>query len=109
VPRIDACLAADRGVDLRQQRGRHLHEVDAASDARSGKAGEVADDAAAERDHEIAALDARADDLLADALEGGDALRSFARRDEDARGADAGVLERGFRRREMMRRDVLVA
>src|SRR6185312_14465339 len=69
VARIDAGLAADRRVDLRQQRGRHLHEIDAAAYARRGEAGEIADDAAAERDHQIAALDARADDLLADALE----------------------------------------
>ncbi len=60
VPRIDAGLAADRGVDLRQQRRRHLHEIDAAAHARRGEAGEIADDAAAERNREIAALDARA-------------------------------------------------
>ena len=49
-----------------------------------GKAGEIADDAAAERDHEIAALDARGDDRLAHVLERGVALRAFARRHDDA-------------------------
>ena len=62
---IDRGLAADRGIDLRQQRGRHLHIVEAAPHHRRGKAGEIADDAAAERDHQIAALDARRDDRLA--------------------------------------------
>ena len=69
VRRIDAGLAADRGIDLRQQRGRHLHEIDAAPHDRRGKAGEIADHAAAERDHEIVALDARRDQRLADLLE----------------------------------------
>ena len=54
---VDAGLAADAGVDLRQQRGRHLHERHAAHEGRGGEAGQVADDAAAEGDH--AASDAR--------------------------------------------------
>ena len=64
--RIDAGLAADRGIDLRQQRGRHLHEIDAAAQDRRGKAGEIADHAAAERDHQIVALDLRRDQRFAD-------------------------------------------
>ena len=48
--RVDAGLAADRGIDLRQQGGRHLDEVDAAQQRRGGKAGEIADHAAAQRD-----------------------------------------------------------
>ena len=59
--RIDPGLAADRRIDLRQQRGRHLHEIDAAAQDRGGKAGEIADHAAAERDDEIVALDLRRD------------------------------------------------
>ena len=48
---IDAGLAADRGIDLREQRRRHLHEVDAALVAGGREPGHVADHAAAERDH----------------------------------------------------------
>ena len=44
------------------KRRRHLHEVDPAPHAGRGEAGEIADHAAAERDHEIAALDARRDE-----------------------------------------------
>ena len=47
---VDAGLAADRGIDLRQQRGRHLHEGHAAHVAGGGEAGHVADHAAAQRD-----------------------------------------------------------
>ncbi len=47
---VDARLAADRGIDLRQQGGGHLDEVDAAHVRRGGEAGQVADDAAAEGD-----------------------------------------------------------
>ena len=49
---MTAGLAADRGIDLRQQRGRHLHEVDAALIAGGGETGQVADHAAAERQHQ---------------------------------------------------------
>ena len=41
----------------------------AAAHDRGGEAGEVADHAAAERDHEIAALDARREQRVADLLE----------------------------------------
>ena len=77
--RIDAGLAADRGIDLRQQRRRHLHVIEPAPHARRGKAGEIADHAAAERDDEIAALDARRDDLLAHLLERRDSSWSLRR------------------------------
>ena len=66
---VDRGLAADRRIDLRQQRRRHLHVVDAAPDQRRGKAGEIADHAAAERHHQIVALDPRRHQRVADALE----------------------------------------
>ena len=69
VLRIDAGLAADRGIDLRQQRGRHLDEIEAAPHARRREAREIADHAAAERDDEIVALDPRRDQRLADVFE----------------------------------------
>ena len=72
---------------------------------RRGKAGEIADHAAAERDDEIAALDARRDDRLADLLEVAKLLRAFAGRHDDARRvAMPAAVERGFRRGEMMAR-----
>ncbi len=53
---VDAGLAADRRVDLREQRRRHLHERHSALIDRRGEAGDVADDAAAERDQRRRAL-----------------------------------------------------
>jgi hypothetical protein len=47
---VDADLAADGAVDLRQQRRRHVHERDAAQERGGGEAGGVADDAAADGD-----------------------------------------------------------
>ena len=46
---VDGGFAAHGRVHLRQQRGGHLHEADAAHVARGGKASHVAHDAAAER------------------------------------------------------------
>ncbi|MCY1546275.1 hypothetical protein D9M68_822640 [compost metagenome] len=57
--RIDAGLAADRAIDLRQKRGRHLHEIHATPSNGGGKAGEIANDTATERNHQIAALQPR--------------------------------------------------
>ena len=44
-------LAADRGIDHRQQAGRQLYAVDAAHPAGGGKPGQVADHAAAQGQH----------------------------------------------------------
>ena len=46
---IDADLAADRAVHLRQQRRRHLDDRDAAEERRGRESGDVADHAAANR------------------------------------------------------------
>jgi hypothetical protein len=84
--RVDAGLAADRGIDLRQQRGRHLHEIDAAAQDRRRKAGEIADHAAAERNHQIVALDPGRDQRLGDLFETGIGLRTSPSSTTDARG-----------------------
>ena len=56
---VDGGLSADRGIHLRQQRRGHLDEGHAALVGRRGKAGEVADDAAAQRDQRGLAVAAR--------------------------------------------------
>ena len=94
--RVDAGLAADRGIDLRQQRSRHLHEIDAAAQDRGSKAGEVADHAAAERNHEIVALDLGCDQSLAHLFEDGIALGALAFLDDDVRRRNSGLRQRGF-------------
>ena len=59
---VDADLAANRAVDLRQERGRYVDERDAAQVGGGGVAREVADDAAAERDEGGRALGVRLDE-----------------------------------------------
>ena len=54
---IHADFAADGAVDLRQQRRRHVHDVDPAQVGRRGKASDIADDAASEADQGRAAVD----------------------------------------------------
>ncbi len=48
---VDSGLAADRGIHLRKQRGGNLHVADAALIARRREARDVADHAAAQRQH----------------------------------------------------------
>src|SRR5262245_39131502 len=76
---IDRGLATDGGIDLRQQGGWHLHIIESTADHGSRKARKVAHHATAERQHEIAALDAGLDQCLAHTLEHRKALRPFAR------------------------------
>ena len=82
-------LAADRRVDLREQRRRHLHEIDAALVARGHVTGEVADDAAAERDEAAVAMEARVDEAIDDGREGRQRLVPLAV------GKDHGIDARG--------------
>jgi hypothetical protein len=96
VPRVDAGLAADGGIDLREQRGRYLHmkRRTAARDT-GGKAGEIADDAAAERHDRVVALDAGGEHAVADADQVFEALRLLAGRQHERDGLDALRLQRG--------------
>ncbi len=103
---IDAGLAADRGIDLRQHGGRNLHEIHAAPQARGGEAGEIAHHAAAERDQQVAALHARVQRGFAKLLEVRKILGRFAGRQDQAAVAHAGGVEAGFERREPERADM---
>src|SRR5262249_12469796 len=78
------------------------------ADNRGGKAGEIADDAAAERYHDISALDARGNQRFADSLEHREAFRSLARWHRHRRGADANGAKCSLRRGKMVPRDRFV-
>ena len=80
LPGVDAGLAADRGIDLGQQRGRHLHHSDAAPQDAGGETGEIADHTAAKGYDAVAALDAELEQLPAESIQHGEALARFARR-----------------------------
>src|SRR5205085_9006779 len=88
--RVDPGLATDGGVDLGQQRGRDLHEIDAAAQDRRREPREIAHYTAAECDHQIVALDLRRDQRFTDRSEPTIGFRALALFDNDARGGDAG-------------------
>jgi hypothetical protein len=79
---IDTGLAPDRGIDLGQKRGRHLDEIHAAPGDRRGKAGEIPDDAATERNHQIAALEFGSKQGFDDFAEPGKGFAGFPVRDD---------------------------
>jgi hypothetical protein len=108
VTRIDPGLAADRGVDLRQQAGRHLHEIQPAPHARRRISCKIADHSATERDDEIVALDLGFDQRVADTLERDKTFRPLAGRDHDARGRHAGGGKLLHDALQMRVRDILV-
>ena len=88
---VDAGLAAVRRVDLRDERGRDLHDRHAALVGRRAEAREVADDAAAERDEVIGSRHARAGERGPHAIGGGERLALLAGRDRDG---ERGLPER---------------
>ena len=87
---VDADLAANRAVHLRQQRRRHVGQRDAAKISRRGEAGRVAEDAAADGDDAGAAIGAVLDERIVDAGDGLQVLVSLAVGNEH----DLGVAER---------------
>src|SRR5690606_20162960 len=83
-------LAPDRRVDLGEQGRRNLNEIDAPLVARRGEAGDIADDAAPERDEAGVAMELGVDELVEDAAQGRERLVLLAvRQDDDARVAVA--------------------
>src|SRR6056297_4314571 len=93
--RVDPGLAADGGIDLGEQARRHLNEADAAPHDRGGESGEITHHTAAERDHEIPALDARIENGAADMLQRREGFRSFTGADADGRHPQAGLRQHG--------------
>ena len=71
-------LAADRGVDHREQRRRHLQHRDPAVVGRGREPGGVADDSPAERDHRVAAQQPPRREPPAEVLDGAEGLRLLA-------------------------------
>ena len=74
---IDADLAADRRINLRQQRGGHLDKVDAAQVRRGDKPREISDNSTAERNDERFAFEAVFGKLFVAALDYLHALGAF--------------------------------
>jgi hypothetical protein len=62
---IDPGLPTHGRIHLRKQAGRHLHEAHSAPDNARGKARQITDHAAAKRQHNIATLKPRAQNVVA--------------------------------------------
>ena len=103
---IDPGLAADRGIDLRQQAGGDLDKARAAPQACGDESGEIADDAAAQRQHDIAPFDLGGERLITHPAEGREGFRGLARLDDDAGGTNPAFLEALLQRREIVARDI---
>ncbi len=67
-------LATHRGVDLGEQGGRHLDEIDAALVAGGSEPGDVADHTATEGDHRGATIAGHSEHRVPDALHRGQRL-----------------------------------
>ena len=104
---IDAGLATDCRVHLREQCRRHLHERDPALIAGCGKPGEVADYPAAERHHGAITGEAVGHQHIEHACGVGERLVRFAVRQDDF--DDAARAEALHERRQIQRRNSGVA
>ena len=103
---IDAGLAPNRRIDLRQQGGWHLHKIDATLIDRRRKTRHVADHAAADRHQQRPAIEARLEQRIEDQVERVEGLVGLAGRhdhfDERRRMRREQLPDRG----PMQRRDV---
>ena len=90
---IDAGLAADRGVDLREQRGRDLQHRDAAHEDGGQKAADIRHDAAAESDYDAGAVAAAFNHLLGQRFDFREPLAFFAAGQEQ--GLESAAAEAG--------------
>ena len=106
---VDAGLAADGTVDLRQQGRRYLHYVEATKHDAGGETGKIPDHAAAEGDEGRGAIDADVEQAADEVLEDRKILALFSRRDEERLVVDAGAVEGRLDRRQMDRRHRLIA
>ena len=97
---VDAGLAADRGVDLREQRGRNLHERHAALVDRGGEPGDVADDAASQRNDGGRPLRLLLEKPRQHVVQRIPALVDLAVGDEERLGRDSRAAKRVAQRRE---------
>ena len=105
---VDPGLAADRAVDLSQQGGGDLDEVEAAQRDCRGQSGQVADDPAAQRHQQGPAVDPGVEQVTGQPLEMGEVLGRLAGRQHDLAVAEARLVEGGEQRLEMQAGDGLV-
>ncbi len=91
---VDAGLAADRAVHLREQGRGRLDKRDAPQVSRRDKARQVADDAAAQSHDERSSLEAMAGEAVATESHHVEALGRFPRGNNQQHGVDARLAQR---------------
>ena len=104
---VHAGLAADRRVDLGDERRRHLDEPDAAQVDRGEEPGRVAERAATDRDEHLVTIDPERRELAGGRLDHGQPLGRLALGQQDGRDVPArvrGGRPPGARRRQPRRR-----
>jgi hypothetical protein len=106
---IDRRLAADGRVDLSQDRGRELHEVDSAHVSRRREARDIADGAAAECEYGRGPVEPGRQELVPAVLRDRQRLRPLALRHFDRGDREAGRLEARHHRLAVEARDRAVA
>ena len=106
---IDPGLAADAGVHLGEQRGRHLHVGNAAQISRRGKAGEIADHAATKREHAGFSLQSFGDQAIVDRCQRFKIFMFFAVGHENRRDVESGSAQRFVNRVEIKLRHRRIA
>ena len=105
---VDRRLAADRGIDLGEERGRKLDVADAAQQDCGRESGKIADHAAAQRDQRIAPFQAEFEASRGQPLQMGEGLGLLAGRQHDRIGRNARCSEVRHQGREIVRGDGLV-
>ena len=98
---VDRGLAADRRIDLRQQGGGQLYEMAAALEDGGGKADQISNDAAAQRDDMVAPFDLQAKQGVEQLFQMPPALGLFARRQDDGFDPDIGGAQAGVEPRQL--------
>ena len=88
---VDPGLAADRGVDHAEQRGRDVDDRDAAVPRRRGEPGDVGDHATADADHDVVAGQPESGEPAAQLLDRGERLVRLALTDGEHLGRHARV------------------
>jgi hypothetical protein len=108
VGQVDAGLAADAAVDLREHGGGHERPGQAAEQGGGDESGDVADDAAAERDDGGVAVDAGGEGGLIKGVHGGEGFVVFAGRNREQVHGDGAVAQGGDERGGVQGGDGLV-